>query len=591
MKAENLMRGRPAAVIRALCLALLVAASVGFAPQPARAAEVPRILSDSDAQIYRQIFILQSQADMGSATRLIAELSDKRLLGHVQAQRYLHPTGYRSSYGELKQWLGQYADYPQAAQIYALALRKQVDGDQELRRPVVMRSRSGPASVKIKEYRSPVPRSKAALQQVTAIQLHLKGLLKKSDPDAALQYLQRDDVGGRLDAVETDKIRQLIAAAYFYKGHDEPALQLASDAALRSGKFVPRAHWIAGLSAWRLGSVDRAVRHFSAMADENSPYAGKASLTAAAYWAARANLAARQPQKVNHYLQIAARYPRSMYGILAYRQLGLELPFDWELPQLVQHDIDALQRQPASARVLALHEAGQSELADKELQLLHARLGSKSDGRLLALAAALELPVSQMRIANTARAHGKIWMAGFYPVPGWRPQGGFTVDPAMLYAFVRQESKFSAGAMGPGGAHGIMQIMPATASFIAHDKSLSGAGRIRLFDPEFNLTIGQRYLRHLQTNRGLRDMFSLAASYNAGPGSFNRWRKHVQGSLKDPLLFAESLPRASTRNYIQRVIADYWIYQHRMGASGITLDAVAEGRWPELAPRYVPAAM
>ena len=39
-------------------------------------------------------------------------------MGHVLARRYLHPTRYRSSYKELKDWLADYADHPQAKQIY-----------------------------------------------------------------------------------------------------------------------------------------------------------------------------------------------------------------------------------------------------------------------------------------------------------------------------------------------------------------------------------------------------------------------------------------------------------------------------------------
>jgi len=589
VKAENLIRDKTAAVFRVLYLALAVVGAWVAAPAPARAVEMPRILSESEAQTYRQIFMLQEQANIGGSSRLMAGLSDKRLAGHVLAQRYLHPAAYRSSYSELKQWLDQYADHPQAAQIYELALRKRAGGMPAPRRPVTMRSRSGSAAENVRDYRSPVPRSRAALQQIVVIQLHLKGLLKKGNPDAALAYLQRDDIGRRLDAAETDMARQSIAAAYFQDGRDQDALLLASGAAQRNGKIVPGAHWTAGLAAWRLGRIDQAVQHFSAMADVNSPYASQASLTAAAYWAARANLAARQPQKVNRYLQAAARYPHTMYGMLAYRQLGQKLPFDWALPQLTQADITALQRQPGFVRMLALHEAGQTALADKEMQQLHNRLGLENDGRLLAVAEALNLPRSQIRIAETARTNGQVWLAGLYPVPGWRPQGGFTMDPALLFAIARKESNFVASAEGGGGARGLMQLMPATASFISRDKALHGAGRNRLFDPEYNLMLGQRYIRHLQVTAGSADLFSLIASYNAGPGAVDSWRK--QARTKDPLLFLESIPNSGTRNYVEQVLADYWIYQHRMGVPGNSLDAVAEGGWPHLTPPGATGAM
>jgi hypothetical protein len=55
------------------------------------------------------------------------------------------------------------------------------------------------------------------------------------------------------------------------------------------------------------------------------------------------------------------------------------------------------------------------------------------------------------------------------------------------------------------------------------------------------------------------------------------------GSIEDPLLFVESIPVAQTRAYVERVLANYWIYRLRLGQKTPTLDAVAEGKWA----RYV----
>lgn len=171
-------------------------------------------------------------------------------------------------------------------------------------------------------------------------------------------------------------------------------------------------------------------------------------------------------------------------------------------------------------------------------------------------------------------------MPGLYPVPDWRPEGGFTIDPALLYAIARKESNFVATAEGRGGARGLMQLMPATARFVSRDRTLRGDGRAKLFDPEYNLTLGQRYLKYLQTQSGADDLFSLIASYNVGPGTVEDWRK--QAKTSDTLLFLESLPNAATRNYVTKILSDYWIYQSRMGVPADTLDAVAEGKWPQL---------
>lgn len=85
---------------------------------------IPKPLSDRDAELYEQIFAVQEQGRWKDADRLISRLSDDVLMGHVLAQRYLHPTAYRSRYKELKDWLASYADLPQAPRIYKLALTR-----------------------------------------------------------------------------------------------------------------------------------------------------------------------------------------------------------------------------------------------------------------------------------------------------------------------------------------------------------------------------------------------------------------------------------------------------------------------------------
>src|SRR4029077_4409040 len=70
--------------------------------------------------------------------------------------------------------------------------------------------------------------------------------------------------------------------------------------------------------------------------------------------------------------------------------------------------------------------------------------------------------------------------ADLYPVPHWRPVGGFTIDRALLFALVRQESAFNASAVNPSGAAGLMQLMPATAKYL-------GGRRQDLHDPAVNL--------------------------------------------------------------------------------------------------------
>ena len=89
------------------------------------------IFSASDAKIYQEIFQLQSKQIKSKNSKiwkkiekLKNQIDNKILIGTLNADKYLHPTGWRSSYKELKQWLNEYHDHPDAYKIYRLALRR-----------------------------------------------------------------------------------------------------------------------------------------------------------------------------------------------------------------------------------------------------------------------------------------------------------------------------------------------------------------------------------------------------------------------------------------------------------------------------------
>ena len=99
----------------------------------------------------------------------------------------------------------------------------------------------------------------------------------------------------------------------FYGGQ----VQAAHDLAVAAGE-----QWIGGLSAFRLGLYDEAIQRFSRLADDGARSAWVRS--AAAFWAARAAVAAGQPELAPAFLQKAAANPTTFYGLIAERQLGLD---------------------------------------------------------------------------------------------------------------------------------------------------------------------------------------------------------------------------------------------------------------------------
>ena len=93
------------------------------------------LLSSNDIKIYKQIFSIQSKAisnkrncncslEWKKVDKLIKKINNKILLGTVYAERYLHPTGWRSSYRDLKLWLDKYNDHPDATRIYRIAIKR-----------------------------------------------------------------------------------------------------------------------------------------------------------------------------------------------------------------------------------------------------------------------------------------------------------------------------------------------------------------------------------------------------------------------------------------------------------------------------------
>ena len=139
------------------------------------------------------------------------------------------------------------------------------------------------------------------------------------------------------------------------------------------------------------------------------------------------------------------------------------------------------------------------------------------------------------------------------------------VDPAWVYAVIRQESGFRAHARSPVGALGLMQLMPATGRQIAQELGDNlNSPNPALLEPSRNIRYGTHYLRQM-LNR-LQDNPVLAtAAYNAGPAKATQWLPSVATPAE---LWIETIPYRETRAYVQRVLEYRAIYQRRLGGSG-----------------------
>lgn len=547
----------------------------------ARRVALPQVLSQEDARAYQKVLKLQQQAQWPLADRELDRIDDDLLLGYVLAQRYLHPM-YKPRFQELKEWMAAYSGLPDADAVYKLSQGKAFKGMGAVNKP--SRGYMSGAGIAVTDndsarwedfgYDGGKHLSQADRRKLRDMKAKIRQTVRKGGLDAAQDMLKGGEARRLFDKADIDEMKLVLAAHHFAGGRDQQALELAAPVAERSGDVLPVAHWMSGLIHWRQGRTDQSRRHFEAVA--NTKDSSGWMVAAGAYWAARANLVSRRPEVVDHWLGIAAAYPRTFYGLLANRALNQPVEFAWETPPLTEADVEIVTRVESGRRAVALLQIGERDKAEDELRKLSPTATPALTQSMLALAHAGQMPSLALKLGRlVADRDGRYHDAAAYPMPDWKPKGGWSIDKALVYAFIRQESAFNPAARSHAGATGLMQLMPATATFIA-GKGSEG----KLTEPEYNLSLGQRYLEILLSQDSVKgNLLLLAAGYNAGPGNMARWQQTVP-HRNDPLLFIESIPSRETRVFVERVMTNFWIYRTRMGQPTPSLDAVVAGEWP-----------
>ena len=556
---------------------LTVPEGTGAAPAGEPVVALPTILSAADAARYRALFTAQEAGDWARADALIAALDDRVLMGHVLFQRYMHPTAWRSRFDELAAWLRDYSDHPGAMRIWRLAKRR-ANGAALPPRPGAHALRGYGEVGSGRAISLPAEKLGVAEKRIAAaLRRAVRRLVSRDNPAGAEAVLARAPGRSLLTVAERDSLKAAIARGYFAAGNDASAARLAGAAAARSDRWVPEARWTAGLAAWRRGDAAGAARHFSALAEREGIVTDL--IAGGAFWAARAWESLGDPARAERMLRIGADYPRSIYGLMANGLLRKRPDFDWGPPRFGRAMTRFLESNPAARRAAALAEAGDDAGAEAELRRLYPKVGREAGAALLVLAGHLDLAGLEIRLgSHLSTVDGRRHDRALYPLPDWRPDDGFVIDRALVFALVRQESMFDADAKSHAGARGLMQLMPRTASYL--DKETNYRWKAdALLAPGLNLALGQAYLDHLSgLDHVSNNLVYLLAAYNAGPSRLAEWRRRLDED--DPLMFIESIPWIETRHFVRRVLANLWIYRHRLGQQAYSLDELATARWP-----------
>ncbi len=535
---------------------------------------------------------MQDRGDIPAALKELAQLDTdapigKAMLGHVLAQRYLGPYS-RPTADQLRTWLDRWADLPDAAPIHALLVVRLPRGEKIPPMPAGFVPVEEHINLAFEESEP----AGQALHRNPDLDRSVWQAARARGADGVFRLL------GKTSGLTPSYAAQLqgeAAQILFTLNRDDEALDLATAGVHPCGPRMsgPCEHaampgYIAGLAAWRQGRFEQAGAMFTAAwhAEVTTP-----SLKAgAAFWAARAQLKARDLSAAVMWLNRASVERRTFYGMLARRALGRPLAVSrvgpGETETLGEADVEAVAATPAGLRAFALLQAEQPERAAAELRSLSAQARQqRSLARALMLVAeAGGLTELAIHYADMlAVADGRTRDVVRFQVPRLRPNGGFRIDPALLYGLARTESDFDATLVSPAGARGLLQIMPETASFIV-GPSLRNPARALVEDPGFNLDLGQRYVTYLAGCDGIDgDLIRLLAAYNAGPSNFARWASQIRDN-GDPLLFIEAIPIDETRAYVPRVLTYTWIYGGLMHLPAPSLDELAGDDWPRYHP-------
>jgi soluble lytic murein transglycosylase len=305
----------------------------------------------------------------------------------------------------------------------------------------------------------------------------------------------------------------------------------------------------AGLRAGDWGLVERAIKDMSIEAQRDATWV---------YWRARA---LQQQGKVDEarklFESIATEY--NFYGQLAAAEFGRQTTIPAVGYAPTREDMEAIGRLPGIQRAMALYRLGFRVDGNREWTFT---VRGMDDRQLLAAALFAKSQELPDRAINTADKTAQLHDFGLrYLSPHAervKPQAkALGLDDAWVYGLMRQESRFITSARSVVGASGLMQLMPATAKWVARKIGLNDFNQGRVNDLETNVTLGTNYLKIV-----LDELYShqalASAAYNAGPGRPRRWR---DVRPMEAAVFAESIPLSETRDYVKKVISNAVIYQ------------------------------
>lgn len=280
------------------------------------------------------------------------------------------------------------------------------------------------------------------------------------------------------------------------------------------------------------------------------------------YWKARALKAMNAPIPANIlFAHLSQEY--DYYGLLALEELPSRLEARLPFFRVTPEDLQEAETHPALQRALLLRKM---DLPTEALEEWNRALRGMSDRQLLAaaeLALRNEWYDRAIATANLTRQEHNFdlrYISPYRDLASAYAQEN-ALDEAWVFGLIRQESRFMANAKSRVGAQGLMQIMPATAKWIARQMGLDRKAHNNVGKPDTNIRFGTYYLKRIYHSLDQSPVLATAG-YNAGPNRARRWQADVP---LEGAIYVESIPFQETRDYVKRVMANAMFYRSRFG--------------------------
>jgi soluble lytic murein transglycosylase len=286
------------------------------------------------------------------------------------------------------------------------------------------------------------------------------------------------------------------------------------------------------------------------------------------YWRARGLMALGRPVEANLLLAPLSN-EFNFYGQLAADELGTSISSVPQTYQPTGDEVDAIAADRGIQRALALYRAGLRYEGALEWQW---SIKDYDDKQLLAAAILAVRNDWYERAIDTAER--TVILHDFalrYPAPYRKLVQEYaqqlSLDEAWVYGLVRQESRFVHTARSTAGASGLMQLMPATARWVAKRLGMMGHHTTLTETVDSNIGLGTYYLRQVLDSVD-KQMVLASAGYNAGPRRARDWAasRPLEGAV-----YIETIPFFETREYVKKVMNNTLYYARLFHQSNLSL--------------------